>query len=110
LALIAQERGVRYIHGAQGHATKLHFNSSGGCIEALTADGSSHFADVVILAAGAQIGALIDVENEVTAKAMCVATIQLTPEEVQRYNKIPMVDHFEQGEWRCDCTSREMCC
>jgi hypothetical protein len=39
----------------------------------LTADGSSHFADVVILAAGAQIGVLIDVENEVTAKAMCVA-------------------------------------
>jgi hypothetical protein len=57
-----------------------------------------------------KFGALIDVENEVTAKAMCVATIQLTPEEVQRYNKIPMVDHFEQGEWRCDRTSREMCC
>ncbi|KAH8820215.1 sarcosine oxidase [Xylogone sp. PMI_703] len=97
LALAAQANGVSYIHGNKGHVTKLLFDASGTCIGALSEDGSTHFADVVLLAAGAQTGALIDVEDEVEAKAMCVAAIQLTPEEVKMYKNIPMIDNFEQG-------------
>lgn len=79
--------------------TKLLFDATGSCIGALSEDGSAHLADVVILAAGARIGELIDVKNEIVAKAMGVATIQLTAEEAKRYQTIPMFDHFEQGKF-----------
>lgn len=73
------------------------FDASGRCIGALSEDGHAYLADFVILAAGARIGELIDVNNEIIAKAMCIATIQLTPEDTERYKNLPMLDHFEQG-------------
>jgi sarcosine oxidase/L-pipecolate oxidase len=97
LALAAQANGVKYVHGAQGHVTQLLFNASGKCIGVLNKAGEVHLAEVVIVTTGAQIGELVNVEGEITAKAMCVATIQLTPEEVERYKSFPMVDNFEQG-------------
>lgn len=102
LALASQTNGVTYIHGTRGHVTKLLFDASGSCIGALSEDGYAHLADVVLLAAGARIGELIDVKNEIFAKAMGVATIQLTAEETKRYQNIPMFDHFEQGKFHYD--------
>ena len=98
LALAAQSNGARYIHGHDGNVKELLFDQDGNCTGAVTAAGKIYQADIIILAAGAQTAALADVENELTAKAMCIATIQLTPKEVRRYNNLPMVDHFEQGE------------
>jgi sarcosine oxidase/L-pipecolate oxidase len=76
----------------------LLFDQAGDCIGVASANGSTYHADVVILATGAQTGSLINAENELTAKAMCIATVQLTPEEAAKYRSLPMVDHFEQGK------------
>lgn len=98
LALAAQANGVSYVHGISGQAIKLLYDDSDRCIGVLSGDGTAHLADVVLVAAGAQTGALIDVENELVARSMCVATIQLTPEEVKKYENLPMVTHFEEGK------------
>lgn len=68
---------------------------------ALSVHGHEHVADIVILASGANTGVLIDVKDKIAAQAMCVATIQLTPQEVVKYKDLPMVDHFEQGKYQC---------
>ena len=106
LALAAQENGVSYVHGHQGNVKKLFFDRDGNCTGAISVTGDIYQADIVILAAGAQTGLLTNVKNELTAKAMCIATIQLTPEEVERYSSLPMVDHFEQGKWLCSSALR----
>ena len=97
LARSAQSRGVKYITGSQGHVIDLLFNREGACVAVKTADGIMHEAEEIILAAGAFTGTLIGVDGELVAKSMCIACIQLTPEEQKLYSNLPMLDHFEHG-------------
>lgn len=97
MATAAKANGVKYICGKPGQATKLLYSEDGTCTGVLTADGILHQADWIILAAGAQIGTLIDAKDEVEARASAVTVIQLTAEEAEKYRDIPIVDDFEQG-------------
>ena len=97
LAQAAQERGVSYIDGPQGHVVQLLYNENGRCVGAKAADGSAHFADTVILAAGAAAATLLDLKGQLVAKGHTVGHIKCTPEEVKKYQKMPIISHLEGG-------------
>jgi sarcosine oxidase/L-pipecolate oxidase len=97
MAAAAQEDGVTYISGDAGYVQQLVYDETGKCIGALTKDGRSHLADIVILSTGANTAALIDAKDEIIAKSLCLGVVALTPAEAEKYKDIPIVDNFEQG-------------
>lgn len=97
MAHAAQKAGVMYVSGDTGHVVQLLFDENSVCIGARCADGTSNFADVVVLAAGAAAASLLDMKGQLVAKGHTVGHIQLTPEEVKLYKDIPIVDHLEGG-------------
>lgn len=97
MATAAHASGVAYVSGDAGWVKKLLYNATGRCIGALTADGEAHLADLVIVCTGANTASLIDAKEEIIARSHCVGVIQLTPEEVEKYKGLPIVDDFEQG-------------
>lgn len=99
MANAAETNGVKYVCGRSGTAVRLIYNDkTGTCTGVLTADGSTHTADLVVLANGAQIPTLIEAKDEVEASGSAVAVIELTPEEAEKYKDIPIIDDFEQGQ------------
>lgn len=97
LAQAAQANGARYVDGAQGHVVKLLYDESGRCIGAKTAIGDAHFADTIILAAGAAAASLLDMRGQLVAKGHTVGHIQCSPTEVKKYQEMPIVAHLEGG-------------
>lgn len=95
----AQKAGVRYVWGSAGYGKKLLFDEHGACIGVGCADGSAHFADLVVLAAGAAAPSLLDFKGQLVAKGHTVGHVQLTAAEVERYKDIPIVDHLEGGKY-----------
>ncbi|KAH8666813.1 sarcosine oxidase [Xylariales sp. PMI_506] len=93
----AKKMGVRYISGDDGWIKKLLYSADGTCIGAEAANGSKHYADKVIISAGAASPELLDFEGQLVAKGHVVGHIQLTPEETKKYSTLKIVDHFEQG-------------
>lgn len=102
--------------GRSGTAVRLIYDDKSGiCTGVVTADGSTHTADLVILANGAQLPTLIEAKDEVEASGSAVTVIELTPAEAEKYKDIPIIDDFEQGqsvnfqmfhwEFSGDCTS-----
>lgn len=99
MARVAETNGVKYVCGRSGTAVRVIYDdTTGTCTGILTADGSTHTADIVILANGAQIPTLIEAKDEVEASGSAVAVIQLTPAEAEKYKDIPIIDDFEQGD------------
>lgn len=97
MAEAAMAKGVKYICGDAGYVKQLVFDEAGKCIGSTSADGRTHLADRVILAAGAAAAGLLDMKGQLVAKGHTVGHIQLTAEEVERYKSIPLIDHFEGG-------------
>lgn len=97
LAQAAMKNGVEYKDGAQGHAVQLLYDESGRCVGAKTADESAYFADIVILAAGAAAATLLDLKGQLVAKGHTVGHMRTSPEEVKKYEKMPIVAHLEGG-------------
>ncbi|KAK7192677.1 hypothetical protein DPSP01_006892 [Paraphaeosphaeria sporulosa] len=97
LAQAAQENSVRYVDGAQGHVVQLLYDQNGRCIGAKAADGSTYFAEMVILAAGAAAATLLDLKGQLVAKGHTVGHIKCTPAEVKKYRQMPIVAHLEGG-------------
>ncbi|KAL6251755.1 hypothetical protein RBB50_001965 [Rhinocladiella similis] len=93
----ARAKGVEYISGRRGYAQEVITSPSGECTGVRTLDGTIHSADVVVLAAGAWLPSLIDVDGQLTAKGHSVAHIQLSPEETKHYASIPIMDNLELG-------------
>lgn len=101
MAKAAETNGVKYVCGRSGTAVRLIYDDKNGvCTGVLTADGSTHTADLIILANGAQIPTLIEAKDEVEASGSAVAVIELTPAEAEKYKDIPIIDDFEQGQSR----------
>lgn len=97
MATAARASGVNYVTGDAGWVKKLIYDDSGKCVGALGNNGQAHLADIVVLCTGANTAALIDAKDEIVARSHCVGVIQLTPDEVQKYKDLPIVDDFEQG-------------
>jgi sarcosine oxidase / L-pipecolate oxidase len=90
--------GANYICGDAGHAVQLLFDESSRCIGAKCNDGTTHFGSHIVLAAGAAAGTLLDLEGQIVAKAHSVCHIQLSPEESEKYEDLPIICHMEEGE------------
>lgn len=97
MAAAFQANGVEYVSGDGGHVKSLVDSEDGTCIGVITADGSRHDADIVVIAAGAWTPSLLDVSDQLTAKGHAVGHIQLTKEETAHYEKMPLFDNLEQG-------------
>ncbi|KAM6519363.1 hypothetical protein FALCPG4_013003 [Fusarium falciforme] len=98
MAQAAQVKGARYITGDAGHIKKLLYDRDGTCRGAVAANGQLHQADMVVVAAGASLPALVDGANtDVVAQTSAICVIQLEPHEVEKYKDIPIIDDFEQG-------------
>lgn len=97
MAQEAQKAGVKYVSGDGGRVNQLLFDQNAKCIGAQCADGSVHFADVVVLAAGAAAASILNMEGQLVAMGHTVGHIQLSPEEIEKYKDIPIVDHLEGG-------------
>jgi sarcosine oxidase/L-pipecolate oxidase len=98
MALAAEKTGVEFVTGDRGYVRKLRFASDGTtCKGVVTEDGTFHEADLVILAAGAWMPSLIDLQGQLTAKGHSVAHIQLTSEETKQYSSLPILDNLELG-------------
>lgn len=99
LAEAAKKNGVRYVTGDAGQIKELWYDSRGTCKGAISADGQLHEADIVVVAAGAGLPALVEGANtDVVAQTSAICVIQLEPHEVDRYRNFPVVDDFEQGK------------
>jgi sarcosine oxidase/L-pipecolate oxidase len=98
MANAAQEVGVEYISGdTKGYVRQLILDETGECKGVITADGTRHEADRVILATGAWTPSLLDVKGQLVAKGHSVAHIQLTPAETEHYTALPIMDNLELG-------------
>lgn len=97
MALAAQANGVEYISGSRGYAKDLIFSDSGRCTGVRSHDNTIHAADIVVLAAGAWTHSFIDLGEQMVSKGHCVAHIQLSAEECQRYKGMPILDNLELG-------------
>ncbi|GJP97935.1 hypothetical protein AnigIFM59636_008308 [Aspergillus niger] len=97
MAVAAQEQGVEYVSGEEGWVKRLLFDDKKRCTGVITADGSTHVADLVVVAAGAWTPTLLDVAGQLTAKGHSVAHIQLSPAETTHYSTLPIMDNLELG-------------
>lgn len=97
VAMAAQENGVEFISGDRGFVRDVVTMPDGRCCGVTTKDGTTHLADVVVIAAGAWTPSLIDVQDQLTAKGHSVAHIQLSAEEARRYKDMPILDNLELG-------------
>jgi sarcosine oxidase/L-pipecolate oxidase len=97
LAQAAMENGVRYSDGLRGHVVQLLYDDFGKCVGAEAEDGSTYYADTVVLAAGAAAATLLDLKGQLVAKGHTVGHIQCSPAEVKKYQEMPIVAHLEGG-------------
>lgn len=97
MARAAANAGVKYVTGTAGHVSQLLYNENGGCIGVKCQDGSSHYAELVILAAGAYSPALLNFEGQVQATGHAVGHIQLTPAEADKYRDMPIINNLQAG-------------
>lgn len=99
MAKAAQAKAAKYISGDAGHIKKLWYDRDGTCKGAIAANGQVHTADLVVVAAGASLPALVDgARTDVVAQTSAICVIQLEPHEVEKYRDIPIIDDFEQGK------------
>ncbi|KAH7000418.1 FAD dependent oxidoreductase [Ilyonectria destructans] len=98
MATAAQGNGVEYIVGEAGHIKELWYDEDGSCRGAIAANGKVHQADLVVVAAGANLPALVDgAKSDVVAKTSAICVIQLESHEIEEYRDIPIIDNFEKG-------------
>lgn len=98
MAKAAMNLGVEYVSGEAGHVSQLLFNEEKRCIGVRCRDGQSHYADIILLAAGAYAPALLDLKGQLVAKGHCVGHIQLNAAEVEKYKDMPIITHLQGGE------------
>ncbi|KAJ9145463.1 FAD dependent oxidoreductase [Pleurostoma richardsiae] len=97
MANAARANGVKYIFGDAGYIKRLVYDASGTCKGAVAADGTVYEADIVLLASGANTGTLVEAKQEVVAQCSVICVMKLEPEEILKYQNIPIIDDFEQG-------------
>ncbi|KAH8702252.1 FAD dependent oxidoreductase [Talaromyces proteolyticus] len=94
----AARLGATFVCGnARGQVKELIYANDGDVHGVKTADGLEHFADRVIIAAGAQAPSLVDFENQLRPTAWTVAHIRMSPDEARLYKNIPVIFHSEKG-------------
>lgn len=102
MAQAAIENGAKYVAGEEGFVKEILFDEAGHCIGARSADGSEHFADIVVLAAGAAAAKIFEMKGQLVAKGHAVGHLLLSAEERKTYGSMPMMSHLEGGKCPVD--------
>lgn len=93
----AQRLGVKFVIGSsQGNVTALIYQD-GDVVGARTADGLVHYADRVILSAGAGSDRLLDFKQQLRPTAWTLSHIRMTPEEAEKYRNMPVLFNIAKG-------------
>lgn len=93
----AQRLGVTFVTGApEGNVQSLIYKD-GDVIGAQTADGSSHYAQHTILAAGAGSDRLFDFKKQLRPTAWTLSHIKMTPDEAKQYQNLPVLFNIAKG-------------
>jgi sarcosine oxidase/L-pipecolate oxidase len=94
----AQKMGVKFITGNDGMVTSLLCNEAKTDVTGVvTVDGTKHYADRIILAAGANSDRLLDFKKQLRPTAWTLAHIPLTDAEARRYRNLPVLYGVDRG-------------
>lgn len=98
-ARLATKKGVLFISGRMGTMTGLDVDDAGKLRGIKTASGDVHTADRYVFCPGAASPSLLPdvLSKHLSSKCWVVAHLQLTREEVQRWQGIPVIDNLEMG-------------
>ncbi|KAI3536483.1 FAD dependent oxidoreductase [Colletotrichum filicis] len=81
-----------------GVATRLNYTPDKSTVTGATLqDGSVLSADLVVVAAGAWTGALVDLSGQAIATGQAVGYIDITPDELEVLRKMPVTLNFSTG-------------
>ncbi|RYP64592.1 hypothetical protein DL771_008705 [Monosporascus sp. 5C6A] len=67
------------------------------CTGVISANGTVHQADIVILASGCNTATIVEAKEEVVAQAMVICVIKLEPHNIEKHKDIHIIDGLEQG-------------
>ncbi|OUM53153.1 hypothetical protein BVG19_g2414 [[Candida] boidinii] len=87
--------GVEFIFHDKGKAVGVENDHGQGYV--LTADGSKHTADQIVISSGAATGYILDLKYQQEASALFVTHIKLTPEEYKIFKDMPVLFDAELG-------------
>ena len=93
-----EAHGVRFHLGERGTVKSLVYAAGGACTGLRTADGTTHDAELVICALGANAASLVpQVGDFAVARCWPVTHIQLTPREADLLRGIPVINVRDLG-------------
>lgn len=92
----AARLGVDFVTGTEGDVKSLIIED-GVVLGVTTSSSTSHFADRVILSAGAAAPGLLDMKDQLRPTAWTLAHIALSPSECALYKNLPVLYNLEAG-------------
>ncbi|KAK6211123.1 FAD dependent oxidoreductase [Colletotrichum tabaci] len=96
--LAAKVQALQRVRFASGTATHLNYSPDRTTVTGATLDdGSVLSADLVIVAAGAWTGQLVDLSGQAIATGQAVGYIDITPSELEVLRKMPVTLNFSTG-------------
>ncbi|TPX12692.1 uncharacterized protein E0L32_000869 [Thyridium curvatum] len=91
-------QGVSFVSGRAGTVIGFDRDGASGTIRAArTLAGTEVAADLFVLAAGAWAGSLVPMYNSTLATGQVLAFIRLSPEEMVKYERLPIYVNFSTG-------------
>ncbi|GKT94267.1 FAD dependent oxidoreductase [Colletotrichum tofieldiae] len=96
--LAAKVQALNRVSFVSGTATRLNYGLDGTTVTGATLDnGRVLSADLVVVAAGAWTGQLIDLSGQAIATGQAVGYIDITPSELEVLRKMPVTLNFSTG-------------
>lgn len=90
-------QGVSFVSGRAGTVIDFDRNASGAIRAVRTLAGTEVSGDLFILAAGAWAASLVPMQNSTLATGQVLAFIRLSPEEMAKYQQLPIYVNFATG-------------
>lgn len=90
-------RGVSFVSGRAGTVIGFDRDASGTIRAARTLAGTEILADLFVLAAGAWAASLVPTYNSTLSTGQVLAYLRLTPEEMAKYQRLPICINFSTG-------------
>ncbi|OLN85170.1 L-pipecolate oxidase 9 [Colletotrichum chlorophyti] len=95
--LAAKVQSLNRVTFVSGTAARLNYSSPDTITGATLQDGTVLSADLVIVAAGAWTGQLVDLSGQAIATGQAVGYIDITPSELAILSKMPVTLNFSTG-------------
>ncbi|KAI8154909.1 L-pipecolate oxidase [Colletotrichum sp. SAR 10_65] len=95
--LARRVEALRRVNFVSGTAARLNYSSASTVTGATLTDGRVLSADLVIVAAGAWTGQLVDLSGQAIATGQVLGYIDITPSELEILSKMPVTLNFSTG-------------